>query len=85
MNAKYEILELARIISKTNISLETEDFMDSLDMVEFIIKAEEIFKINILDDEAQKVRTPGDLLKLVYEKRPELKRSSKIKRILNKK
>ena len=35
---------------------------DSLDLVELVMKLEEVFEITIPDDEAQKIRTVGDAI-----------------------
>lgn len=39
--------------------------VDSLDMVELIMKLEEEFDLNLLDDAAEQIETLGDLLRLI--------------------
>ena len=41
---------------------------DSLDVVELVMAMEEEFKIEIPDEEAEKLRTVGDALKYLHEK-----------------
>ena len=42
---------------------------DSLDLVELVMKLEEVFEITIPDDEAQKIRTVGDASDYVVRRR----------------
>jgi len=87
MNAKSGVIRLFKELTKeedVNINSRLYDYMDSLDSVEYIIKAEQFFNVSIRDDEAEKINTPNDLLKIVYKYRPDLQITAKIKRILNK-
>jgi len=87
MNAKSDVIRLFKELTKeedVNMNSRLYDYMDSLDSVEYIIKAEQFFNVSIRDDEAEKINTPNDLLKIVYKYRPDLQITAKIKRILNK-
>jgi acyl carrier protein len=42
---------------------------DSLDLVELVMKLEEVFEITIPDDEGQKIRTVGDAIDYIVRRR----------------
>ena len=42
---------------------------DSLDLVELVMRLEEVFDITVPDDEAQKIRTVGDAIDYVVRRR----------------
>jgi acyl carrier protein len=44
---------------------------DSLDLVELVMKLEEVFDITVPDDEAQKIKTVGDAIDDVVRRRAE--------------
>jgi len=43
--------------------------LDSLDKVEVIMAIEEAFSIEIPDDDADKLQTPGDIITYLYNKK----------------
>lgn len=59
-------VKLEQVTSKASF---VEDLgADSLDNVELIMAIEEEFEIDILDEDAEKVKTVGDLIKYVQER-----------------
>jgi acyl carrier protein len=51
----------------------SELHLNSLDLIEIVIAVEDEFLINIEDEEAEKLKTIDDVVKLIYEKKPELR------------
>ena len=43
---------------------------DSLDVVELVMTMEEEFELDIPDDDAEKIKTVGDVVKYIAEKKP---------------
>jgi acyl carrier protein len=43
---------------------------DSLDVVELVMTMEEEFELNIPDEAAEKIKTVGDVVKYISEKKP---------------
>ena len=57
--------------SKDRVTMETSFVndlsADSLDTVEFVMELEEVFDINIPEDDAEKIQTVGDAVKFITE------------------
>lgn len=52
----------------TDKNLKDDLELDSLDKVELLMECEVQFKINIEDEEYEKIETVGDLLDIIYRK-----------------
>jgi acyl carrier protein len=59
----------AEITAETSFA--TDLGADSLDTVELVMELEEEFDINIPDDEAERMKTVGDVIRYLEEHRPE--------------
>jgi acyl carrier protein len=56
---------LERTLPTPTASLVDDLEMDSLDIVELVVDIEEAFELSVPDDQADKLRTWGDVIKLV--------------------
>jgi acyl carrier protein len=64
--AKLGDWELTSLSDDANIFLDLG--FDSLDSISMVMDAEECFEIEILDEEAGKIQTVGDLVRLIESK-----------------
>jgi len=59
-------------VDKSKITLETSFIndlnADSLDLVELVMALEDVFGVNIPDEDAEKIQTVGDALNYIKEK-----------------